>query len=212
MANGIRKGDPRGFNKGRSSKIRVGSRVRQTTEEGGRTYRPKRCGNYNKVEDNSPKNLNDKRRKYVLILFQWSKDENIIYFSFPFITQNLRMGKVQRIEDSWAAHTGAELRIYSEHFFSSFSVVSKSSWLFNIADTHKNSRHTSFSLPPTKCTRTHFFLVCHPRNFCSITTCNTCILFTLGTRWILSYFRSIKSDFNRCIKRYQRDLRVNIQQ
>ena len=33
MANGIRTGDPRGFNKGRSSKFREGSRVRQTPEE-----------------------------------------------------------------------------------------------------------------------------------------------------------------------------------
>ena len=36
-----------------------GSRVRQTPEEGRRTYRPKRCGNNNKDEDNSPKNLDD---------------------------------------------------------------------------------------------------------------------------------------------------------
>ena len=57
MANGIRTGEPRGFNKGRSSKIREGSRVRQTPEEGRRTYRPKRCGNNNKDEDNSPKPL-----------------------------------------------------------------------------------------------------------------------------------------------------------
>ena len=60
MANGIRTGDPRRFNKGRSSKFREGSRVRQTPEEGRRTYRPKRCGNNNKDEDNSPKSLNDK--------------------------------------------------------------------------------------------------------------------------------------------------------
>ena len=56
MANGIRTGDPRGFNKGRSSKYRV----RQTPEEGQRTYWPKRCGNNNKDEDNSPKTLNDR--------------------------------------------------------------------------------------------------------------------------------------------------------
>ena len=62
MANGIRTGNPRGFNKGRSSKFREGSRVRQTPEEGRRTYRPKRCGNNNKDEDNSPKNLNDKKK------------------------------------------------------------------------------------------------------------------------------------------------------
>ena len=63
MANGIRKGDPRGFNKGRSSKFREGFRVRQTPEEGRSTYRPKRCGNNNKDEDNSPKNLNDKNQQ-----------------------------------------------------------------------------------------------------------------------------------------------------
>ena len=50
MANGT--GDPRGFNKGRSSKFRVGYRIRQTPEEGWKTYRPKRCGNED--EDNSP--------------------------------------------------------------------------------------------------------------------------------------------------------------
>ena len=42
MANGIRTGDPRGFNEGRSSKFREGSQVRQTPEEGRRTYQPKR--------------------------------------------------------------------------------------------------------------------------------------------------------------------------
>ena len=62
MANGIRTGDPRGFNKGRSSKFREGSRVRQTPEEGRRIYGPKRCGNNSKDEDNSPKTLNDKER------------------------------------------------------------------------------------------------------------------------------------------------------
>ena len=63
MANGIRTGDLRGFNKGRSSKFREGSRVRQTPEECRRTYRPKRYGNNNKDEDNSPKNLNDKNQQ-----------------------------------------------------------------------------------------------------------------------------------------------------
>ena len=60
MANGIRSNDPRRFNKGRSSEFREGSRVRQTSEEVRGTYRPKRCGNNNKDEDNSPKTLNDK--------------------------------------------------------------------------------------------------------------------------------------------------------
>ena len=39
------------------------SRVQQTLEEGRRTYRPKRCGNDNKDEDNSPKTLNDKNQQ-----------------------------------------------------------------------------------------------------------------------------------------------------
>ena len=56
MANRIRTGNPHGFNKGRSLKFRVGSRVQQTPEEGRRTYRPKHCGNDNKDEDNSLKN------------------------------------------------------------------------------------------------------------------------------------------------------------
>ena len=67
MANGIRRGDPREFNKRRSSKFREGSKVRQTPEEGRRTYRPKRCGNNNKDEDNNPKTLNDK--KYVIDVY-----------------------------------------------------------------------------------------------------------------------------------------------
>ena len=62
MANGIRTGDPCGFNKGHSSKFREGSRVQQTPEEGQRTYRPKRCGRNNKDEDNSLKTLNDKNQ------------------------------------------------------------------------------------------------------------------------------------------------------
>ena len=57
MANGIRTGDPNGFKRGRSSKFREGFRVLQTSEEGRGTYRPKRWGNNNKDEDNSPKPL-----------------------------------------------------------------------------------------------------------------------------------------------------------
>ena len=63
MANGIRTGDPHRFNNGHSSKFREGSRVRQTPEEGWRIYQPKRCGNNNKDEDNSPKTLNDKNHQ-----------------------------------------------------------------------------------------------------------------------------------------------------
>ena len=69
MANGIGTDDPHGFNKGRSLKLCVGSRVRQTPEDCRRTYRLKRCGNNNKGEDNSSKTLNDKKRKKKQNLF-----------------------------------------------------------------------------------------------------------------------------------------------
>ena len=69
MANGIRTGDPRGFNKGRSSTFPEGSRVRQTPEEGRRTYPPKRCGNNNKDEDNRLKTLNDKKTNNICYNF-----------------------------------------------------------------------------------------------------------------------------------------------
>ena len=38
MANGMRRGEPCGLNKGRNSKLREDSRVQQTPEEGRRTY------------------------------------------------------------------------------------------------------------------------------------------------------------------------------
>ena len=67
MLNGIRTGDPCGFNEGRSSKFRESSRVRQTPEEGRRIYWPKRRenNNNNKDEDNSLKTLNDKNTTVV---------------------------------------------------------------------------------------------------------------------------------------------------
>ena len=63
MANGIRTGDSRGFNKGRTSKLHEGSQIRQTPEEGRRSYWLKRCGNNNKDDDSSPKTLNDKNHQ-----------------------------------------------------------------------------------------------------------------------------------------------------
>ena len=66
MANGIRIGDPCGFNKGRSSNFRVGSRFRQTPKEGRKTCRVKRCGNNNNDEDIFPKTLNDKKRSWTV--------------------------------------------------------------------------------------------------------------------------------------------------
>ena len=65
MANRIRTGDHHGFNKGCSSKLRVGSQVRQTPEEGWRTYPLKHCRNNNNDKDNSPKTLNDKNKFFL---------------------------------------------------------------------------------------------------------------------------------------------------
>ena len=63
MAYGIRRGEPHGFNKGRSLKFREVSRVRLTPEEGRRTYRPKRYGNTNKDEVNCSKTLNEENHQ-----------------------------------------------------------------------------------------------------------------------------------------------------
>ena len=76
MAHGIRTGDPCGLNNGRSSKFRVGSRVRQTPEEGIRTYPPKRCENKNRDENNSPNILNDVNVKLFLTFLAWNKPSN----------------------------------------------------------------------------------------------------------------------------------------
>ena len=85
MANGIRTGDSHGFNKGRSSKFREGSQVRQIPEEGRRTYQPKCCGNNTKDEDISPKTLNDENHQALsqkfrqlsvcCNLFNWTKNK-----------------------------------------------------------------------------------------------------------------------------------------
>ena len=64
MVSGMRTGYPRGLNKGLGSKFRDGSQLRQEgsqvreeiPEECQRAYRPKRCTDNNKDEDNSPNN------------------------------------------------------------------------------------------------------------------------------------------------------------
>ena len=98
MANGIRTGDPHGFNKGRSSKFREGSRVRQTPKESRRTYRPKRCGNNNKDEDNSLKTLKDKNiLSYFLIDFFFSGDISIIIYMY--VCVYAQIGKTRYSDD-----------------------------------------------------------------------------------------------------------------
>ena len=61
---------------------REGSRVRQTPEEGRRTYRPKRCGNNNKYEDNSPKNFNDKNQQASSQKFRQLTSNSLQHYSF----------------------------------------------------------------------------------------------------------------------------------
>ena len=63
MINGIKASDPHGLNKGHGFKFRVSSQVRQTLEEGWRTYRLKRCEYNNKDKDGSLKTLNDKNHQ-----------------------------------------------------------------------------------------------------------------------------------------------------
>ena len=144
--------------------------------------------------------------------------KNTICFSLSFITQNIWMGRVWKVEKDWAAHTGNEVQIFSETLFLPLSVGSKSSWLYNIPDTYTNSHgHISSSLPPTHCKWTYlllvshqykflssyllqpamthcmwlcFLLACHPYNSCCTSIKNTCILFTLGARCISCYFHS----------------------
>ena len=89
MANGIRTDDPRGFNKGRSSKFREVSRVRQTPEEGRRIYRPKRCGNNNKVEDNRLKTFNDKKPENLLLFFRLFSHRHSVL-----TTKNFKFGPI----------------------------------------------------------------------------------------------------------------------
>ena len=83
MANGIRTGETRRFNKGRSSMFREGSRVRQTPEEGRRTYRLKRCGNNNKDEDNGLKTLNDKNLQASSQKFRQLIPWNSVFLTTP---------------------------------------------------------------------------------------------------------------------------------
>ena len=93
MASGIKTGNPRGFNKGHSSKFRVGSRVRQTPDEGRRIYWPKRCSNNNKDKDNNPKTLNDKNhqassQKSWQLIISLSKQNNFYMFKITHMPFN----------------------------------------------------------------------------------------------------------------------------
>ena len=78
MVNGIRTGDPHGFNEERRLKFCVGSQVWQTPEEGRRTYQLKCCGNNNKDEDNSKK----KMIKIIKLRLRNSDKKDVTWFVF----------------------------------------------------------------------------------------------------------------------------------
>ena len=130
MANGIRAGDPRGFNKGRSSKFREGSRVWQTPEESRWTYQPKRCGNNNKDEDNSPKTLNDKN---LFLSFNF----NFIIFSKAFFFSFYDISKVDIFPKKTFPHSITLFSVFQEVFvgfrssiFNIYYGQTKNSFLF----------------------------------------------------------------------------------
>ena len=95
--------------------------------------------------------------------------KNLIYFfSFPCITQNVRMGCVREIRRrlSWIhMHTGVNGRdlLWATFLFFVLPLRSKSPWLY-ILDAHSNSRGYISKLLLTRCTWSHFLLACHPRN------------------------------------------------
>ena len=114
MANGIRTGDPHGFNKGCSSKFREGSRVRQTPEEGRRTYWPKRCGNNNKDEDNSPKTLNDEKLTFYKKKNAWNvcicEQECVCEYKYSVFMEGGYLGS--RITVWWRDMLYCNIRLY----------------------------------------------------------------------------------------------------
>ena len=129
----------------------------------------------------------------------------IIYFFFPFITENVQMGRVQRVEDGWATHTGAKGRFINEPPFFPFCpgqnlpgyiVYRTSIQILEVTSppaivrghtSFKQATHASFlghksSLPPTRSSWSRFLLIYHGRDLIGISTDNTCVMFTLSTR------------------------------
>ena len=77
-----------------------GFRVRQTPEEGRRTYRQKRCGNNIKNENNSPKTLNDKIPYNVAVaFFVFLSRESLIINILNQATSNITRVKFCWIKD-----------------------------------------------------------------------------------------------------------------
>ena len=114
--------------------------------------------------------------------------KNIIcFFSFPFITWNVRTGRVRESRRRLSCiHWGQGVNLR----WNLFCFRSKTSWLYNIPDTYANSRGHKSNLPLTRYTWICLLLACHPRNLRGISAENTCVLLTLGTWCISCYFCS----------------------
>ena len=115
------------------------------------------------------------------------KDDNTSFFHF--IIQHVRMDWILRIEDWWVVHTGAESSVYP-FFFHLVSTQNLSGYITSQTLTQILVVIPLSGCPPIQCTWSRFLLVMHPRNLRGISTDNTCVLFTLGTRCIFWYFRS----------------------
>ena len=119
---------------------------------------------------------------------------NIInFFSFHFITQNVRTGKVREGQRQLkCTHRGRGMNLWWNLFW----CRSKSFWLYNIPNTNANSWGHTSSLRPTRCTWSQFLLACHPRNLLGISTENTYmrpVYFRCQAHFLL--FTDVKGDF-----------------
>ena len=91
-------------------KFHEGSLVRQTPEEGRKTYQPKRCGNSNKDEGNSLKTFNDKNHQALSQKFRQLKETNM---SIDLSTvKNLKIKKMEMPTEE--LYISAKLDFFSE--------------------------------------------------------------------------------------------------
>ena len=134
-----------------------------------------------------------KQRKTTMLMYK-----NISSFFVPFITQNVWMRKIQKV-DGWASHTGYESSVnpfYSRSHLLSL-LLTRCMWSrFLLA------HHTMQILVVTPPTVTYTMHVINfpssilPRNSHAISVENTCILFIWGTRCISCYFHQTKVRLN----------------
>ena len=109
-----------------------------------------------------------------------------LFFLFPFLTENVRVSKVQRVKDDWTAHTGAEVRIFCETSHAFLWSGQKFSWshFLQPATNTLQVDKPPFSMLSTQWMWSRFLQACQPRNLQNISAKNTCVLFSLGIMWI----------------------------